>query len=194
MLNVYTNPIFYQHDTGAGHPESARRMDAALAGVDRAGLAQRVSRDTGNHADTDRIIAKVHSADYERALEQAARAGLRDFVSGDNPMSSQTFAAALTAVGAALTAADEMMKSEDNRAFVVARPPGHHAERLQPMGFCFFNTIACVAEWLREQPGIERVAIFDFDVHHGNGTQSLFEERDDVFYISTHRYPFYPGT
>src|SRR5947209_1761109 len=86
MLNIYTNPVFYQHDTGAGHPESARRMDAALAGVERAGLVARVSRDTGDHPDTDRIIAKVHSADYERALEQAARAGLRDFVSGDNPM------------------------------------------------------------------------------------------------------------
>jgi acetoin utilization deacetylase AcuC-like enzyme len=194
MLNIYTNPVFYEHDTGDGHPESASRMDAALAGVERAGFSARVSRDTGDHADTDRIIAKVHSADYERALEQAARAGLRDFVSGDNPMSSQTFAAARTAVGAALTAADEMMKSDDNRSFVVARPPGHHAERLQPMGFCFFNTIACVAEWMREQPGIERVFVFDFDVHHGNGTQALFWDRDDVFYASMHRFPFYPGT
>jgi len=194
MLNIYTNPVFYQHDTGVGHPEAARRMDAALAGVERAGLAQRVVRDTDDHPDTDRIIAKVHSSEYERALEQAARAGLRDFVSGDNPMSSQTFAAARTAVGAALTAADEMMQAADNRAFVVARPPGHHAERLQPMGFCFFNTIACVAEWMREQPGIERVFVFDFDVHHGNGTQALFYDRDDVFYASMHRFPFYPGT
>jgi acetoin utilization deacetylase AcuC-like enzyme len=194
MLNVYTNPIFYEHNTGVGHPESATRLDAALAGVERAGLAERVDRDAADHPDTDRIIAKVHSADYERALEQAARAGLRDFVSGDNPMSSKTFAAARTAVGAALTAAEEMMRGEGNRAFVVARPPGHHAERLQPMGFCFFNTIACVAEWMREQPGIERVFVFDFDVHHGNGTQALFWDRDDVFYASMHRFPFYPGT
>jgi len=194
MLNVYTNPIFYEHDTGAGHPETARRLDAALTGVERAGLADRIDRDAADHPDTDRIIAKVHSADYERALEQAARAGLRDFISGDNPMSSQTFAAARTAVGSALTAAEEMMKGEGNRAFVVARPPGHHAERLQPMGFCFFNTIACVAEWMREQPGIERVFVFDFDVHHGNGTQALFWDRDDVFYASMHRFPFYPGT
>jgi acetoin utilization deacetylase AcuC-like enzyme len=194
MLNIYTNRIFYKHDTGAGHPESARRIDAAIAGVERAGAVQRVNGDTAVHADTDRMIAKVHSADYERALEQAALAGLRDFVSGDNPMSAQTFAAARTAVGAALTAADEMMNADDNRAFVIARPPGHHAERLQPMGFCFFNTIACVAEWMREQPGIERVFVFDFDVHHGNGTQALFWDRDDVFYASMHRFPFYPGT
>jgi acetoin utilization deacetylase AcuC-like enzyme len=194
MLNVYTNPIFYEHNTGAGHPESAARLDAALAGVERAGLADRVNREAGDHPDTDRIIAKVHSADYERALERAARSGMRDFLSGDNPMSSQTFAAARTAVGAALTAAEEMMQVQENRAFVVARPPGHHAERLQPMGFCFFNTIACVAEWMREQPGIERVFVFDFDVHHGNGTQHLFWNRDDVFYASMHRFPFYPGT
>jgi acetoin utilization deacetylase AcuC-like enzyme len=194
MLNIYTNPIFYEHNTGAGHPESATRLDAALAGVERAGLADRVNREAGDHPDTDRMIAKVHSADYERALEQAARSGMRDFLSGDNPMSSQTFSAARTAVGAALTAAEEMMQVQENRAFVVARPPGHHAERLQPMGFCFFNTIACVAEWMREQPGIERVFVFDFDVHHGNGTQHLFWDRDDVFYASMHRFPFYPGT
>jgi acetoin utilization deacetylase AcuC-like enzyme len=194
MLKIYTNPVFYQHDTGLGHPEAARRIDAALRGVERGGLADHVSRDTGDHPETDRMIAKVHSADYERALEKAARAGLRDFLSGDNPMSSQTFAAARTAVGAALTAADEMMKANDHRAFIIARPPGHHAERLQPMGFCFFNTIACVAEWMREQPGIERVFVFDFDVHHGNGTQALFWDRDDVFYASMHRFPFYPGT
>ncbi|MGH9421351.1 MAG: histone deacetylase family protein, partial [Thermoanaerobaculia bacterium] len=168
MLSIYTNPVFYQHDTGAGHPETATRIDAALTGVERAGFAASVSRETVDHPDTDRIIAKVHSADYERALEQAARSGMCDFLSGDNPMSSQTFAAARTAVGAALTAADEMMRGEGNRAFVIARPPGHHAERLQPMGFCFFNTIACVADWLREQNGIERVFVFDFDVHHGN--------------------------
>ncbi|MFZ2493797.1 MAG: histone deacetylase, partial [Thermoanaerobaculia bacterium] len=91
-------------------------------------------------------------------------------------------------------AEDIWRRRASNRAFLIARPPGHHAEREEAMGFCFFNTIACAAEWLREQPGIERVFIFDFDVHHGNGTQHLFEERDDVFYASAHRFPFYPGT
>ena len=194
MISIYTNPIFYKHDTGVGHPETATRLDAALAGVARAGLAGRITRETAEHHDTNRLIAKVHSADYERSLEEASRSGMRLFHSIDNPMSSQTFAAARTAVGTALTAAEEMMQSEAGRAFVVARPPGHHAERLEAMGFCFFNTIACVAEWIREQPGMDRVFIFDFDVHHGNGTQSLFWDRDDVFYLSMHRFPFYPGT
>ena len=193
MLSIYTHPIFYKHDTGIGHPESSARIDAAMEGVDRAGFAARTLRDAAPHADTERIIAKVHSADYERELDQACRMGLRLFHSLDNPISSQTFAAARAAVATALTAADDMLR-QSQRAFVIARPPGHHAGRIQAMGFCFFNTIACVAEWLREQNGIERVFIFDFDVHHGNGTQHLFEEREDVFYASIHRYPFYPGT
>jgi len=192
-MRIYTHPIFYKHDTGVGHPETARRIDAALAGVERAGLARQVIRDAAAHPETDRIIAKTHAAEYERELEQACRAGMRLFHSLDNPISSQTFAAARTAVGTSLTAAGEMLRTNES-AFVIARPPGHHAERVQAMGFCFFNTIACVAEWLREQPGIERVFVFDFDVHHGNGTQALFEERDDVYYASIHRYPFYPGT
>ncbi len=163
-----------------------------MEGVVRAGLADSVVRDAALHADIDRIIHKVHSPEYERDLEESVRAGARYFHSLDNPISSATFSAARMAVSASLTAAQAMLQSK--RSFVVARPPGHHAERLSAMGFCFFNTIACVAEWLREQPGIERVFIYDFDVHHGNGTQHLFEQRDDVYYASIHRYPFYPGT
>ena len=187
MLKIYSNSVSLRHDTGVAHPERPARIGAALAGVQRAGLE--VIADVAAHPDTDRIIAKVHSADYARELEDAARSGFRYFHSLDNPISSASFAAARAAVGTALAAA-----AEAQRSFVIARPPGHHAERLQAMGFCFFNTIACIAEWLREQPGIERVFIFDFDVHHGNGTQHLFEERDDVYYASIHRFPFYPGT
>ena len=184
MLSIYTHPIFYKHDG---------RLDLVAEGVRRAGMSARIARDSEAHNDTDRIIAKVHSADYEMELEEACRTGMELFHSLDNPISSQTFAAARAAVATALTAADDMLR-QSQRAFVIARPPGHHAERIQAMGFCFFNTIACVAEWLHEQNGIERVFIFDFDVHHGNGTQHLFEEREDVFYASIHRYPFYPGT
>jgi acetoin utilization deacetylase AcuC-like enzyme len=195
MLKVYTNGVFYRHDTGVGHPETASRLDAALEGVRRAGLGEDVIRDAPLHAETERVIAKTHSSEYERELEHACRAGMRLFHSLDNTISTASFAAARTAVSTSLHAAEDIwLRGESNRAFVIARPPGHHAERTQAMGFCFFNTIACVAEWLREQNGIERVFIFDFDVHHGNGTQSLFEERDDVFYASMHRYPFYPGT
>ncbi|HEY0159087.1 MAG TPA: histone deacetylase [Thermoanaerobaculia bacterium] len=194
MLKIYTNAPSYRHDTGIQHPERAARLDAAVEGVRRAGRETQLHRDVDQHPDTDRIIAKVHSAAYERELEHAARAGSRYFHSLDNPISSATFSAARAAVATSLAAADDIRQGGSQRAFVIARPPGHHAERLSAMGFCFFNTIACVAEWLREQPGIERVFIFDFDVHHGNGTQHLFEERDDVYYASIHRFPFYPGT
>ncbi|HUJ16346.1 MAG TPA: histone deacetylase [Thermoanaerobaculia bacterium] len=193
MLNIYTHPLFYKHDTGIGHPETASRIDAALEGVRRAGMLGHVVHDPEPHGDTSRIIAKVHADDYEQELDEACRAGMRLFHSLDNPISSQTFAAAKAAVATTLRAADDMLFGV-RRSFVIARPPGHHAERFEAMGFCFFNTIACAAEWLREQQGIERVFIFDFDVHHGNGTQHLFEDRDDVYYASMHRYPFYPGT
>jgi acetoin utilization deacetylase AcuC-like enzyme len=187
---VYTNSVFYKHDTGVGHPENAHRLDAALEGVRRAGLD--VIRDAPQHADTERIIAKVHVPELAAELEDACRGGAELFHSMDNPISSQSFAAAREAVSTSLLAAQKTL--DGDRTFVIARPPGHHAERARAMGFCFFNTIACVAEWLRERDGIDRVFIFDFDVHHGNGTQHLFEERDDVFYASMHRYPFYPGT
>ena len=194
MLNIYTASVFYRHDTGADHPERPARLDAALEGVARAGLDESVVHDLAAHPDTDRLIAKVHSADYERELEEAVEDGYQYFHSTDNPISSSSFAAARAAVGLSLAAVEKMWGGNGNRAFVVARPPGHHAERVSAMGFCFFNTIACVAEWLREQAGVERVFIYDFDVHHGNGTQHLFETRDDVYYASVHRYPFYPGT
>ena len=192
MITIHTHSVFSRHNTGFDHPERAERLDAAMEGVARAGLGDAIVRDAEAHPETDRIIHKVHSAEYARELEETVRAGSRYFHSLDNPISSATFSAARTAVSASLTAAQAMLDSK--RSFVVARPPGHHAERLSAMGFCFFNTIACVAEWLREQPGIERVFIYDFDVHHGNGTQHLFEQRDDVYYASIHRYPFYPGT
>jgi len=194
MLKIYTNTVFYRHNTGFDHPERPARLDAAIEGIGRAGLVDELVRDVDLHPDTSRIIAKVHSADYEREFEAAVRAGHRYFHSIDNPISSATYTAARTAVATALTAAEDIWERGAKRAFVIARPPGHHAERLSAMGFCFFNTIACVAEWLRERQGIERVFIFDYDVHHGNGTQHLFEQRDDIYYASIHRYPFYPGT
>ena len=195
MLKIYTASVFYRHDTGFDHPESPSRIDAALEGVARAGLQDAIVRDPSTHPDTARIIHKTHTPEYEREFEHAVRAGFRYFHTADNPISNASFSAARAAVASSLTAIEDIWtRGEAKRAFVVARPPGHHAERAAAMGFCFFNTIACVADWLREQPGVERVFIFDFDVHHGNGTQHLFEDRDDVYYASLHRYPFYPGT
>jgi len=192
-MKIYTHPMFYRHDTGHAHPESADRLDAALRGVSRAGLAQHVITEARIHDDTSRIITKAHDEGYEDEVSDACRVGMSFFHSLDNPISPQSYLAARAAVGATLTAAADML-AHNERAFVIARPPGHHAERVEAMGFCFFNNVGCAAEWLLEQPGIERIFIFDFDVHHGNGTQHLFEERADVYYSSIHRFPFYPGT
>ena len=195
MLKIYTSSVFYRHQTGFDHPERPQRLDAAIEGIGRAGLTDALIRDADAHPDATRIIHKVHSPEYEREFNDAVRAGFRYFHSIDNPISSASFSAARAAVSASLTAIESAWTRDDaKRAFVIARPPGHHAERASAMGFCFFNTIACVAEWLREQDGVERVFIYDFDVHHGNGTQHLFQDRDDVYYASVHRYPFYPGT
>ena len=192
MLKIYSNSVSLRHDTGVEHPERPARIGAAREGAKRAGLDV---TEADLHPDTNRIIAKVHAAEYANRFEDAVRSGYRYFNSLDNPISSASFAAARAAVATSLTAAEAIWKRDEaKRAFVIARPPGHHAQRAEAMGFCFFNTIACIAEWLREQPGIERVFIFDFDVHHGNGTQDIFDERDDVYYASIHRYPFYPGT
>ena len=195
MVRIYTNTASYRHDTGPGHPETAMRIDAALEGVKRAGLTEQLVTDPPEHPDTDRIISRVHSAEYSSELKHAAQSGFRLFHSLDNPISTGTHTAARAAVSTALAAADDVWKkSAATSAFVIVRPPGHHAEKVRAMGFCFFNTIACVAESLLGQRGIKRVFIFDWDVHHGNGTQHLFEDRNDVFYASIHRYPFYPGT
>ena len=195
MFKIYTASVFYRHDTGFDHPERPRRIDAAIDGIGRAGLGDALIRDADVHPETTRILHKVHSREYERELEHATQSGFRYFHTIDNPISSASFSAARAAVASSLVAIEDIFEREDSkRAFVIARPPGHHAERAEAMGFCFFNTIACVAEWLRERIGIDRVFIYDFDVHHGNGTQHLVETRDDVYYASVHRYPFYPGT
>ncbi|MGH9458476.1 MAG: histone deacetylase family protein [Thermoanaerobaculia bacterium] len=195
QIAVFTDPRFTAHDTGPMHPERKERLAASLEGARRAGMDDRVRSAETNHPETGRIIAKVHSPEYERELEEAVASGAHFFHSLDNPVSRGTPVAARAAVSAALTAADAIWDDASlERAFLVARPPGHHAERTQAMGFCFYNTVACAAAYLLERPDVRRVFILDWDVHHGNGTQHLFEERDDVFYASVHRYPFYPGT
>ncbi len=139
-------------------------------------------------------VAAVHEGQYVGRFEAAVERGDGLLDSADNPLSEGTREAAGAAVAAALRATDWVMAAPARSAFVAVRPPGHHAEVATAMGFCYFNTVAVAAQHLIRHDALERIAIFDFDVHHGNGTQHLFEERGDVLSVSCHQYPFYPGT
>jgi acetoin utilization deacetylase AcuC-like enzyme len=186
---VYSDPLFLQHDPGLGHPESPARLQAILDDFHAnpvPGVDQRTPRPA-----TDEEILAVHSADYLEALRSFS--GRRARLDADTVSSPASFAAAQLAAGAAVNAVEAVWSGEARNAFVWARPPGHHAEQAQAMGFCLFNNVAIAAEAARRL-GAQRVLIVDWDVHHGNGTQHLFERRRDVLYASSHQYPFYPGT
>jgi acetoin utilization deacetylase AcuC-like enzyme len=192
MIRVFSDPLCLDHRTPPGFPEKPERLAGVLDHlrangweVEEAELAPEMAREA---------VTALHEESYVDRFERAAARGDSLLDSADNPLSAGTWKAAWAAVSAALAAADWVAGGEDRVALAAVRPPGHHAERATAMGFCFFNNVAVAAEHLRRRHGAARVAIFDFDVHHGNGTQHLFEARADVFYASTHQYPFYPGT
>jgi acetoin utilization deacetylase AcuC-like enzyme len=179
-----------EHRPFPGHPERPERLAAALEGAAAAGAA-RLEVDV----DEDRVIAaveRVHDPALPRRLRDACRHAPAVFDSQDNPISAGSYRAAVAAAACSLAAVDAVLRGETSTVFVPARPPGHHALHDRAMGFCFFNNVAVAAEEMLARSG-GPVAIVDFDVHHGNGTQAHFWERADVFYLSVHRYPFYPG-
>ena len=190
----YSHPLFLEHDTGS-HPENAERLRAIRNRLESERILENLELRPGRQA-TSGEIAMLHNETLFDEVRQASEEGMRTLHSPDCIVSEKTFSAALQAVGSVLEAVEEVSEQRLDNAFCAVRPPGHHAERDQAMGFCFFNSIALAAEYLTRQLGYRRVLIFDFDVHHGNGTQHLFEERDDVFFVSTHQDPrsCYPGT
>ncbi|HEV8241398.1 MAG TPA: histone deacetylase [Thermoanaerobaculia bacterium] len=187
-MDVVTDPRCLLHDVPLGFPEQPSRLATILAGLRGRG---RSITEPGAHEASRALVEQVHSAAYVSRFHAAVERGDGLFDSADNPLVATTWDAAWGAVDATLHAADRALAG--TAVFAAVRPPGHHAEKQLAMGFCWFNNAAVAAERLRAQ-GLARVAIFDFDVHHGNGTQHIFEERADVFYASTHQYPFYPGT
>jgi acetoin utilization deacetylase AcuC-like enzyme len=172
-----------------GFPERPGRLAAIREGLAARG---RAIRDDGPHPDAPAAVERLHGAAYVERFRRAVERGDGLFDSADNPLVATTWDAAWGAVDATLHAADAAAGGE--ATFAAVRPPGHHAERAVAMGFCYFANVALAAEHMLARHRLARVAIFDFDVHHGNGTQHLFEERAEVFYASTHQYPFYPGT
>ena len=189
---LLTHPASYGHEMGRGHPERPERMRAVERALEQEPF-QMLAREQAPRVAREALL-RVHPETYLAAIEQAApREGFAR-IDADTMMSPGTLEAAMHAAGGATFAVDEVMSGRIANAFVATRPPGHHAERATPMGFCFFNNAAIAARHARAAHGAERVAIVDFDVHHGNGTQDIFWDDSDVLYCSTHEMPLYPGT
>jgi acetoin utilization deacetylase AcuC-like enzyme len=189
-LLVVAPPNSDAHDTGRGHPERRGRVEAALAGVADVHLDDLVAFDPGRDATTNELTL-VHDPRYVDALDEFAREG-GGRLDADTVVASGSFAAATRAAGAGLRAVEALSDGEADAAFVVVRPPGHHAVATSGQGFCLFNNIAIAAAGLASRG--ERVLIVDWDVHHGNGTQDVFWDDARVLFVSTHQYPAYPGT
>ncbi len=187
-----SHPSGLEHDTGNGHPERPDRLRIIDQMVEHERF-QTLHRALAPGADSAALL-RVHPEDYVRAIEQAAPKEGLVRVDGDTIMSPGTWTALMHTVGGATAAVNEVMRGNAANAFVGMRPCGHHAERATPMGFCFFNTAAIAARHAQAVHGAERVAIVDFDVHHGNGTQDIFWDDPSVLYASTHQMPLFPGT
>jgi acetoin utilization deacetylase AcuC-like enzyme len=186
---------YQQHLTGNYHPEIPDRLPAVYKGIAEAGLLEKLTLIQAVAADL-KWIEFVHHADYIKRFESACRSGDNIFDSPDNQMCPVSYEIALLAVGGVLEATRMVMESKVKNAFCAVRPPGHHAEVDKAMGFCYFNNVAIAARYIQKEWGINRVGIVDFDVHHGNGTQHIFERDPTVFYYSIHEHPTfaYPGT
>jgi acetoin utilization deacetylase AcuC-like enzyme len=192
MTILLTHPDCVLHNPGPGHPERPERLKAVLAALDHPDFAA-LDRREAPFA-TQAQIARVHGAAFVAELLDSVPESGMVRLDADTVMSPGSGNAALRAAGAAVAAVDAVLKGEAANAFCAVRPPGHHAEPDQAMGFCLFNSIAVGAAHAQAVYGVERVAIVDFDVHHGNGTQAMTASRPDWLYASTHQYPFYPGT
>ena len=181
-----------RHDTGRGHPERPDRIRAvmqALSGDAFAGLDRREAPEAAPGE-----LARAHSSAFVEALLDAVPEEGRVRVDPDTVISADSGEASLRAAGAMVAAVQAVMAGEAANAFCAVRPPGHHAESQRSMGFCLFNNVAVGALHAREALGADRVAVVDFDVHHGNGTQAIFEDDPSLFFASTHEFPLYPGT
>lgn len=184
---------FLDHDTGRGHPESAERLSASMDYLQQQPWFKQLHAIRPSTADI-KWLQLIHSADYIRRVARACEQQAPYIDSPDVSISASSYDTALLAVGGALALGDSLMRGDIDNGFGLLRPPGHHAEADQALGFCLFNNIAILARYLQRQHNLDKILILDWDVHHGNGTQHSFESDPSVFYISLHQYPFYPGT
>lgn len=186
------HPAFLKHDTGAAHPERPQRLMIICEYLKESGLWQNLIHIAPERVRLD-VLSRVHSRHYIEAIERACLQGSAA-LDADTVVSAGSWEAALRASGAVVAAVDGIFQGKIDSAFCAVRPPGHHALPGQAMGFCLFNNVAIGARYAQEHYPVERVWIVDWDVHHGNSTQAIFEEDPSVLYCSTHQFPFYPGT
>jgi acetoin utilization deacetylase AcuC-like enzyme len=187
------HPEYLKHDTGSGHPERPDRLRALVKHLLGTELWKKLHHLQPTAPAVEWLTA-VHPESYVKSIEQQCRSGVRILDFGDTRVCRDSYDVALLAVGGVLLGVDRVISGELSSAFCAVRPPGHHAETQTAMGFCLFNNVAVGARYAQKKHGLERVAILDWDVHHGNGTQEIFYDDPTVLYISLHQYPYYPGS
>jgi acetoin utilization deacetylase AcuC-like enzyme len=192
-VGLIYHPDYLKHDTGRGHPEQPVRLETLMQALLKSPLWRQLSHLRPSPAALE-WIHTVHPERHSAMIKVRCLAGETVLDTGDTHVCRESYDTALMAAGGVLQAVDEVMTGRLKNAFCAVRPPGHHAESSTVMGFCLFNNVAIGARYAQRKYGVERVAIVDWDVHHGNGTQEIFYEDDSVFYVSLHQYPFYPGT
>ena len=189
---LITSDTYQNHNTGEGHPEKIDRVTAVIENFKKLDNKNLVWKKPSNFEQS--ILIKTHTKDYIKQVNLSfPQSGLK-FLDGDTVVSPGSKDATKDAVGSIISAIDGVEKKEFKNAFCCVRPPGHHAEKEKAMGFCIFNNVAVGANYLIEKYKYKKIAIIDFDVHHGNGTQDIFYNDKNVIYISTHQYPYYPGS
>ena len=189
---LITSDTYQNHNTGDGHPEKIDRVTAVIDNFKKLNNKNLIWKKPTNFEKS--LLIKTHSSNYINQVNQSFPRSGFNFLDGDTVVSPGSKDATKDAVGSIITAIDGVQKKEFKNAFCAVRPPGHHAEKERAMGFCIYNNVAVGANYLIEKYGYKKVAIIDFDVHHGNGTQDIFYENKKVLYISTHQYPYYPGS
>jgi acetoin utilization deacetylase AcuC-like enzyme len=195
MLPVIYSDEFLDHETGSFHPETPKRLTAITTALKQAAFAEQIEWRLPSLPETRHLMSFLQQAHTQRHISKIREIALAGggYLDGDTPVSPRSYDVALLAVSAWLDGVDIVLET-GKPAFVLARPPGHHAVSDEGMGFCLFSNAAVAAFYALQKPGINRVAILDWDVHHGNGTQAIVEEHPQVAYCSLHQYPCYPGT